>query len=111
MARNYQEKLSIENEKKAIMTEFNAKIEGKNALIESLATKINNKQEHRYIDCLIKMNVPKSTMKTLIRIDTGEVIWERLMTNEELQLKLSLENEEGLKDAGLAHSETDDNNK
>jgi len=104
MARNYQEKLGIENEKKAVNAEFAAKIESKSALIESLATKINNKQEHRYIDCVIKMNTPKPTLKTLVRVDTGEIIWERNMSAEEMQLKLSLENEENISSAMVEHN-------
>lgn len=107
MARNYQEQISIENEKKSVVAEFTAKIESKKTIIESLATKINNKQEHRYIECSITMNMPENGKKQMIRNDTQELVWEKNMTAEEMQLKLNLDAESGM----AVHSEADDNNK
>lgn len=107
MARSYQEQTALENEKKATTAEFTAKIEGKKALIESLALKISNKQEHRYVECELRMNVPIETKKQLVRLDTGIVVWEKNMTAEELQLKLNLD----ASSAMATHSDYEDNHK
>lgn len=111
MARGYQELDGLEKEKTSVVSNFKAKIDGKKAELGALATKINNRQEHRYIECVLRMNDPKVAHKTLVRLDTSEIVWVKPMTNEEMQLKLNLENEENIGDAAVSHSEYNDNHK
>lgn len=107
LARATSEQNNLENEKKAVMSEFKAKIDTKAAERQKLAGHINTGCEYRYIDCEMMMNTPKVGRKTLTRLDTAEVVWEKEMSKEELQLRLNLETD----DAEVEHSIADDNNK
>lgn len=107
LARTTQEKSSLEKEKTAVTSEFKAKIDAKAASTENLSRKITNGREHRYIECELAMNTPKNGRKTLTRLDTEEIVWERNMTPEEMQLKLDIETDGSL----VEHSVYDDNNK
>jgi ribosomal protein S6 len=107
MARQHQEQINLENEKKAVTAQFAAKIEKGKTDIESLAQKINNKQEHRYIECQITMNSPEIGKKTCMRTDTTEIVWTKNMTPEEMQVKLEFD----ATDALALHSEAEDNHK
>lgn len=110
LARVTQEKIALENEKKAITSEFKAKIDTKVAEAETLARKITNKSEHRYIDCELHMNTPVAAKKRLVRKDTGEIVWEKPMTAEEMQLQLYPDVEDAAATATVQHSKADDNN-
>lgn len=106
LARCTSEKINIENEKAAVMSQYKAKIDTKAADAERLAGQINTGREYRYIDCEIQMNTPKNGRKTLTRLDTAEIVWEKQMTPEEMQLKLNIDADSAL----VEHSVSDDNN-
>ncbi len=108
MARAFQDRSNLIAEKKAVLSKFSANIAGKDAEIEALSLKINSKQEHRYVECEIRMNTPTVGRKTLVRLDSNEIIWDKNMTAEECQLKLSLENKDKVADALVEHSDPDE---
>lgn len=76
-----------EDDKKAVMSDYKSRIDGIQAGVNSAATKLNNGYEMRQIDCEI---VPdwKRKMWEYKRVDTGDIIKEKLMTSEDLQMKL-----------------------
>lgn len=97
MARISSEVTALQNEKKAVMADFKAKIDKKNAEIGLLGEHINNGYEHRYIDCTMTYNTPNTGMKTITRNDTGEIVRKLTMTADEMQLDFEFE-QEGVRD-------------
>lgn len=91
LARINAEKNGIENEKKAVTSSFKAKIDAKDAEIQELSNHINNGFEHRYVQCRVQYNDPNTGYKTIVRLDTGEIVRKESMTAEELQLKFELQ--------------------
>ncbi len=85
------EMTAIENEKKAIVSEFKAKLDGKQATVELIGNHINNGYEHRYIDCKVIFDDPSIGLKTTYRQDTGEKVQTDPMTADELQLPIEFE--------------------
>jgi hypothetical protein len=81
-----QEVTAIENEKKAVVSEFKAKIDSKQAAIDSIGNHINNGYEHRYIECTTIFDEPSPGFKTTYRNDTKEKVSTAQMTADELQL-------------------------
>lgn len=90
LARLSSEENSIDKERKAIASEFKAKLDGKAAQIEVIGTQINNGYEHRYIDCECHHHDPNTGMKTVYRKDNGEKVRVESMTPDELQIELEL---------------------
>lgn len=109
LARVTREKISLENEKKAIGSEFKAKIDTKVAEAEKLSGYIQTGSEHRYIDCVMQMNTPKNGRKVLIRKDNNEQVWEKAMSAEEMQIKLDFDNEDHISDGSAVFSKDEDN--
>jgi len=93
LARMNSEMLSLDNEKKSIVADFKAKIEGKTAEIELVSNHINNGYEYRRIECEIRFNDPNAGFKTIVRKDNGEVVRKEPMTEDELQYELQLDNQ------------------
>jgi hypothetical protein len=91
LARECRELEDIENEKKQVMSDFKAKIDGHQAKISGLSNNINNGYEYRYIDCEVVLNQPIDGEKQIIRKDTGELVKQEAMTPQELQEELPLE--------------------
>lgn len=81
----------MEEAKKAMASDFKAKIDELAAQISLLSNHINNGWEFRPVDCVVTMNMPKDGMKTLFRIDTQQFVSEEKMSADELQGKLPLE--------------------
>ena len=90
LARITSEATSLENEKKAVISQCNAKLDGKQAEIEVIGNHINSGYEHRYIECTIVYNDPNTGMKTIYRDDTGEAVRSDSMSHEEMQLEFDL---------------------
>ncbi len=94
LARLSSEQIAIDNERKAVASEFKAKMDAKLSEIEVIGNHINNGYEHRYIDCTINYNDPNSGMKSTYRNDTGELVKKESMTAEEMQLQIVFEKNE-----------------
>ena len=86
-----QEAAAIEDEKKAIVSEFKAKLDSKTAAIGSIGNHINNGYEHRYIECTTIFDEPSPGFKTTYRNDTKEKVSTAQMTPDELQLPIVFE--------------------
>jgi len=78
-------------EKKAVVTDFNAKITAKEAEVGILGNNINNGYEHRYVECTIHFNTPNTGKKTIFRNDSGEQVKVLNMTSDEIQLDMEFE--------------------
>lgn len=80
----------LTNQKKAMSSEFKAKIDAKTAEIESISTKITTGHEYKMVECEEKHNDPNTGMKTIRRKDTGEIVAKKAMKIEEMQLELDV---------------------
>lgn len=109
LANTTQKKSELMSEKKQVVSEFGAKINSADATIQSLANKVTSGREMRYCECCITMNTPVLGKKQCKRIDNAEVVWEKVMTEEERQLKLNLDGKI-VANASVQHSSDDDNN-
>jgi len=87
----HEELQCIQDDKKRLVDEFKAKESAKDAEITSLSGKVRSGYEYRPIKCEVTYNDPKVGIKTLRRLDTMEVVWQREMTEDEKQLGLDLE--------------------
>lgn len=91
MAQDLAQKVSdqqiAEDEKKAVMSDLKSRIDSLAAQANSLATKLNNGYEMRNIKCEIEKDF-KGGIVRHIRTDTGEVVRERKMNDDDRQLKV-----------------------
>ena len=85
LANKNREATNVEEEKKAVNSEFKFKTDMLKAEINLLSTKISNGYEMREVDCEVRYHEPESGIKLLIRTDTGEA-WTEKMTHEEWNL-------------------------
>ena len=80
-----------EEEAKAVAKQLKAKCEQTAAKVSENSTKISSGYEYRSVRCLVKYDTPKTGQKTIIRLDTGEVVEVAEMSMAESQLGLPLE--------------------
>lgn len=83
LARLNQEKTRLDNEKKATVSEFAAKINTCDAGISRLSLAISTKRESRTVDCEIRYNEPNEGIKTIVRLDTGDKVRQLVMSENE----------------------------
>lgn len=76
-----------EDDKKAVMSDYKSQIDGIQAGINGAATKLNNGYEVRTIKCEVVPCWEKKVWKYM-RVDTGEMVKEKAMTANDLQMKL-----------------------
>lgn len=88
MAHLSSELSDLEEEKKAVASDFKAKIEAKKASISLMGNHINNGYEYREVECEVTMNDPTPGMKTVVRKDTNEVVETIPMESYEMQFKI-----------------------
>lgn len=77
----------VEAEKKEANDQFKDKIDRHKRLIKEAAHKINTGQEQRLIDCKVEKDHVQNVAR-VYRLDTYELVEERVMTKEEMQLSL-----------------------
>ena len=87
MARNVSEKSNLEDDKKARNSEFNGKIDLLQAQVNLAAGKLNSGYEHIYVKCEVVRNYETKRVG-FFRVDTGEMVKDRDMTDDELQMQL-----------------------
>lgn len=85
LATKNREATNVEEEKKAVTSEFKFKTDMLKAEINLLSTKIGNGYEMRDVECEVQYHVPEAGTKLLTRMDTGET-WSERMTSEEWNL-------------------------
>jgi len=83
----YENKLhrELEDAKKSAMSDFKWKIDSCAEEISQFPTKINNGFDYREIECETLMDNPTIGKKTIVRLDTKEVVRTERMTQEEMQ--------------------------
>jgi len=83
----------IEEDKKQVVADFKAKSTAAEALISSLGNKLRSGYEFRDVSCFINFDQPEKGQKQTVRSDTGEVVSTEIMSEEEKQRELALEEE------------------
>ncbi|MDD5599874.1 MAG: hypothetical protein PHV82_18165, partial [Victivallaceae bacterium] len=83
LSKETQRRNSLEDEKKSVNSSLKASIDACNAEINRLGIIVSNGKEMRSVECAIHFNTPQDGIKSLIRMDTGEVIREQPMTSSE----------------------------
>ncbi len=84
----------LDDDRKRVADEWKARISAKEAEIASLSNKVSSGYEYRDIPCEITLNEPINK-KTARRLDTGETVWVRDLTDAEKQRTLQFDVEEG----------------
>lgn len=75
-----------EDDLKAIKSDYKSQIDGIQAGINSAATKMTSGYEMRSIKCQVIPNYEKKIWE-YIRVDTGELVKEKRMTSNDLQME------------------------
>lgn len=73
-----QDLMSVENEKKSVVSGYGSRINEIKEGIGALSNKVANKFEHREVDCEVQYHTPEKGIKTLTRGDTGESFTEKM---------------------------------
>jgi hypothetical protein len=90
LAERTEQLTALESDKKRVVSDFAAKIAGKESDISVLTNKIRSGYEYRELPVTEVMHTPKPGLKQIIRDDDGKVAGEERMTNSELQEELQL---------------------
>ena len=88
IARGVQQKKSKEDEKKAVMAQFKSLIDSLAAEIGDDSQRLTNGYEMRNTECETAWHYPEEGRCTTFRCDTGEIVRQRKMNNEECQENL-----------------------
>lgn len=100
----HQQRLEIEEKKKTAMSDFNARIKKVGGDIHYLSTVVNSGKESRNVKC--RMDYDWTTgKKTLIRLDTDEVVREEVISDFERQQHIQFVERENSKAVENAESE------
>jgi hypothetical protein len=65
---------ALEDEKKAALQEYTEKLKSLDGIQRKLAKMIETKKEDREVECLYHYHRPERGQKTLVRLDTAEVV-------------------------------------
>lgn len=82
--------VQIEQDLDKIKTEFKSRTASAEASLNAIRDKINSGYEMRQTKCEIHLDKPEAGRATVIRLDTGEVVETRDMTEAEKQAELEL---------------------
>lgn len=88
LARATTQAIEAEESKKAAAAQFADLVLRSREKMSRLAREINNGYEMRDIECEIRLHKPSKGMAQIVRLDTGELVKERLMDHTELQEQL-----------------------
>jgi hypothetical protein len=93
-----------EEEKATVSKEYRERIKELRARQNAIAKTVKVRGEMRLVECIVRMNQPEMLQKTTIRLDTGEVVKTKPMTEEERQQELFEERleEQAVVDEALA---------
>ena len=92
LASKHDELSQFEDALKTIKAEYKEKITRVESEISSIVRKVNVKSEYRDIDCFQQWDYDLAIYR-VVRKDSGEVVEERALTDEERQMELSDEEE------------------
>ena len=91
LARKTQALSELELRKKRLAADIKAEQETAEAEVQRLARFVNDEYDYRIIDCEFTLHTPRTGLKTLVRLDTGEIVKEVAMTTDEMQQQLPFE--------------------
>ncbi len=78
----------LEDDLKAVKSDFKGRIDRVTAEVNGAATKINTGSEMRQIECEVEYNYATKMVRS-VRTDTFETVRERKMTSDEMQMDLT----------------------
>jgi uncharacterized protein YktB (UPF0637 family) len=84
LARSNRERTGAEDEKKSVMSDFKARIDGLDARINRLSNNISNGFEYKDMECTLELDL-EAKKRIFRRIDTNEIIREEEMHPEDWQ--------------------------
>lgn len=90
LAKAIQQIESYAIEKKSVLADFKSRAEGLTKTIHELTRQVTDGVEICAVDCELILNYTKLTAK-LTRKDTGEIVEDRTMTEDEKQMTFDLE--------------------
>ncbi len=90
LARANARRQSIEQQKKEVDSQLKSEIEAANTVISRLSTLINTGHEYRNIECRVELDTPEPGKKTIVRLDTGEEVAVKAMTDADRQMVMDL---------------------
>jgi hypothetical protein len=93
LARLIREKAEVEEQLKSVATDLRGQIMALGGKINTFAEKIRSGYEMANVSCTVKKDYKKGIVKTF-RNDTGELVKERPMSDEEKQMKMELKEKE-----------------
>jgi hypothetical protein len=82
---------SLEQRKKEVDSAIKAEIEAENSIIARLSQLIGTGYEYRDIEVRIELDTPEAGKKRIVRLDTGEEVAVKFMTESEKQMCLDLQ--------------------
>ena len=94
LAKACHDKSSAEEEKKAITSDFKAKIDNIQSEISKLSIKISQGWEMRNVECFVYFNQPEVGLKRIVRSDTDEQISVEPMESSESQQNFDFQDED-----------------
>ncbi|HEV7523029.1 MAG TPA: hypothetical protein VGP89_18145 [Candidatus Angelobacter sp.] len=94
LARKTSEMSEAEESKKAVVAQFGERIASLRAETSSLARRFNSGYEYRNIECRVLYHDPSPAQKTIVRLDTGEIVKVAAMSHGELQEILPFKDEQ-----------------
>lgn len=83
----------IELQKKSVLSQFKDRRAACDQKIAALSREISNGYEMRTVECVARYHTPKSNHKSIIRLDTNEVVRVDVMTASERQELLPFKGE------------------
>lgn len=81
----------LHQEQKKLAAQFKFAVSDAEGRRWKLARKINEKSEMRDAECVVRLHTPVVGKKSLVRLDTGEIVREEKMTPAEMQDQLPFE--------------------
>lgn len=88
LARAQQKLRAKQEELKEVQAQVKAEIAKVEADIGLQSSTLANGYEYRNVDCEVRFHDPKQGMKTLVRLDTGEMLQPTRMNSDECQVHL-----------------------
>jgi len=99
----------VEDRKSRVAKSFKEELDGLYATSGTLARDIKRRNEERLVDCVVEWNKPNVGEKTIVRLDTGEMVKIEVMTDDERQdeIEFGLDDRQDIaKLIDTAHDET-----
>lgn len=91
LATTLEEVQRVEEEKKRNVDHYKDRIGGLQATADELRRKVSTGQEWRDVECTVEFDDPTPGFKSVVRIDNGEVVETKAMTDADKQFVLDLD--------------------